>query len=188
MFIDKVIAGNREARQAFALRWTPKIRQVARKAFKLEGPEIDDAVQVSLIKIFDKLHTLDDLSKIDGWIYRVTLNTCRNLWREEKWDFRIAMPVLVDPHDNQEMAMINRELYESAIHFIMTLPAEQKIAMCLRLEQELDFAEIAKRMNCPYNTAKANYRHGVLKLRDHLRVLMGDVPQPISEQELSPRI
>ncbi|MBK9293136.1 MAG: hypothetical protein IPM57_01635 [Oligoflexia bacterium] len=35
----------------------------------------------------------------------------------------------------------------------------------MRVFEDLSFQEIAKIMDCPYDTAKANYRHAVLKLK-----------------------
>lgn len=51
---------------------------------------------------------------------------------------------------------------------IAKLSIKQSQAVQLRLLSNLSFGEIAKEMNCPYNTAKANYRHGLLNLREKL--------------------
>lgn len=45
------------------------------------------------------------------------------------------------------------------------LPLKQKTALVLRVYEDLSFNEIADIMECPYDTAKANYRHALLKLR-----------------------
>ena len=48
------------------------------------------------------------------------------------------------------------------------LPFKQKTALILRVYDDMSFAEIAEIMDCPYDTAKANYRHAILKLKDTL--------------------
>ena len=48
------------------------------------------------------------------------------------------------------------------------LPEKQRIALTLRVFEDLSFKEIAAIMECPYDTAKANYRHALLKLRERL--------------------
>ncbi|MNL64346.1 RNA polymerase sigma factor [compost metagenome] len=45
------------------------------------------------------------------------------------------------------------------------LPFKQRTALVLRVYEDLSFNEIANIMECPYDTAKANYRHALLKLR-----------------------
>ena len=46
------------------------------------------------------------------------------------------------------------------------LPFKQKTALVLRVYEDLSFSEIAEIMECPYDTAKANYRHALLKLKE----------------------
>jgi RNA polymerase sigma-70 factor (ECF subfamily) len=45
------------------------------------------------------------------------------------------------------------------------LPERQKLALNLRVFEEMSFKEVADVMGCPYDTAKANYRHALMKLR-----------------------
>ena len=45
-------------------------------------------------------------------------------------------------------------------------PERQRVAITLRVFEDLSFKEIAQIMSCPYDTAKANYRHALLKLRE----------------------
>lgn len=49
------------------------------------------------------------------------------------------------------------------------LPFKQKTALTLRIYEDLSFKEIADIMECPYDTAKANYRHALMKLREDLQ-------------------
>ena len=46
------------------------------------------------------------------------------------------------------------------------LPFKQKTALVLRVYEDMSFSEIAEVMECPYDTAKANYRHALLKLKE----------------------
>jgi hypothetical protein len=40
------------------------------------------------------------------------------------------------------------------------------LALQLRIFEDLSFKEISEIMDCPYDTAKANYRHGLMKLKN----------------------
>jgi hypothetical protein len=42
------------------------------------------------------------------------------------------------------------------------------MALNLRIFEDLSFKEIAHIMQCPYDTAKANYRHALLKLKERM--------------------
>jgi RNA polymerase sigma-70 factor (ECF subfamily) len=50
------------------------------------------------------------------------------------------------------------------------LPEKQKQAISLRVFDDLSFKEISEIMDCPYDTAKANYRHALLKLKSKLEI------------------
>jgi RNA polymerase sigma-70 factor (ECF subfamily) len=49
---------------------------------------------------------------------------------------------------------------------IVQLPPKQRIVVELRIVHEMPFAAIAKIAGCSEDSAKANYRHAVAKLRE----------------------
>ncbi|MCJ8276295.1 MAG: RNA polymerase subunit sigma-24, partial [Bdellovibrionales bacterium] len=51
---------------------------------------------------------------------------------------------------------------------IKLLPDKKRRALELRVYKDMSFKEVASDMNCPYDTAKANYRHGLLKIREQM--------------------
>ena len=60
------------------------------------------------------------------------------------------------------------------------------IRLNLRIFEDLSFKEIADIMNCPYDTAKANYRHALLKLKN--RMEENQLLKSWTEQEVIPTI
>jgi RNA polymerase sigma-70 factor (ECF subfamily) len=64
-----------------------------------------------------------------------------------------------------ERKMIYRDLQVLVAKELENLPERQRAALTLRIFEDLSFNEIAQIMECPYDTAKANYRHGLLKLK-----------------------
>ena len=51
---------------------------------------------------------------------------------------------------------------------IAGLPHIQAVTFQLRYVDELSFKDIAEILNCPYNTAKANFRHGWMRVKPYL--------------------
>jgi RNA polymerase sigma-70 factor, ECF subfamily len=72
----------------------------------------------------------------------------------------------VDP--GAEQGMLKVDIQKTIRMEIDKLPEKQRIALTLRIFEDLSFKEIAEIMKCPYDTAKANYRHALLKLRERL--------------------
>lgn len=66
-----------------------------------------------------------------------------------------------------EQTAIRKQTIAIVEKHVAQLPAKQSVAVTFRMHG-MKFGEIATRMGCPYNTAKANYRHGIMNLRKQL--------------------
>ncbi len=126
----------------------------------------EDIVQDSFIKAYEKLHSFEGRASFKSWLFQIAVNTARNRLRETKRDTtdidKVQVAVLAVAESNlvhsAVAAMIQQEVEQ--------LPFKQKTALVLRIYEDLSFKEIAEIMECPYDTAKANYRHALLKLKE----------------------
>ena len=64
-----------------------------------------------------------------------------------------------------EKKLVFKDLQNLVSEEIDKLPDRQQMALRLRIFEDMSFKEIAQIMDCPYDTAKANYRHALLKLK-----------------------
>ncbi|MCB0378217.1 MAG: sigma-70 family RNA polymerase sigma factor [Bdellovibrionales bacterium] len=132
----------------------------------------EDVVQESFLKAFEKLGSFQFRSAFKSWIYRITINTAKNRLRSRKpkTDLEnVVLEVKAQCEDN----VINRQLLEQIRQLIEELPEKQREAMELRVYEDKSFKEVARAMNCPYDTAKANYRHALLKIREEMEKAVG---------------
>jgi RNA polymerase sigma-70 factor (ECF subfamily) len=53
------------------------------------------------------------------------------------------------------------------------LPPRQKLAIELRIFEDMGFQEVADAMDCPFDTAKANFRHALMNLKKILEKAEG---------------
>ena len=127
---------------------------------------VEDVLQDTFIKAYKSLDRFEGRSSFKSWLYQIFMNTLKNSCRRKKWvsieNTTIAFDFTGDTSiQHKQMA----KLIEKAIQ---SLPPRQKIAVILRVYEDLSFEEIATVMKCPYDTAKANFRHGLLKLKSTL--------------------
>ena len=61
------------------------------------------------------------------------------------------------------------ELKDALRSLVDGLPEKQRQTLELRVFQDMSFKEVAELMDCPYDTAKANYRHAMLKLKEYFK-------------------
>ncbi len=128
----------------------------------------EDVVQDSFIKAFQKLQSFEGRSSFRGWMYQITMNTARNKLREGGKVSTGVDHLVIAVSGFAVEKLEEADLQEILQAEIEKLPERQRQALTLRIFDDLSFKEIADIMDCPYDTAKANYRHALLKIRQRL--------------------
>lgn len=128
----------------------------------------EDIVQESFIKSYRSVRSLKNRSSFRSWLYRIAINTARNELRLKREEPMEIDEKLLDPTSGADVAVAQTRVARILRAFVEELPRRQKQALCLRVYDDLSFREIAQIMSCPYDTAKANYRHAVLRLKEVL--------------------
>ncbi len=127
----------------------------------------EDIVQDTFVKAYRKLATFEGRSSFKSWLFQIAINTAKNKLRATRDTVNI---------DNVQISIgglttegIEREGLRTMIReFVDELPDKQKMALTLRVYDDLSFKEIAEIMECPYDTAKANYRHGLMSIKKNI--------------------
>ncbi len=129
-------------------------------------PLSEDIVQDSLIKSYFKINTFEGRSSFKNWLFKITINTLRNKIRKNSRHM-VSLESLhfIVENEVSEDNLYNKQVRDLIEHEVEKLPAKQKKALKLRVFKDMSFKEISDLMGCPYDTAKANYRHGLLKLK-----------------------
>lgn len=125
-----------------------------------------DVVQEAFIKAYEKLSLFEGRASFKSWLYQIAVNTARNKLRENRYDFSNIDDVNLSISATAEKALVHAAVSEIIQTEVDRLPFKQKTALVLRVYEDMSFAEIAEVMECPYDTAKANYRHALMKLKD----------------------
>ncbi len=142
------------------------MKTVVRMTRDLDAAE--DVVQDTFIKAYKRLNLFEGRSSFRSWLYQIALNTARNRFRKHSRESVGADHVEVAVEGEVEAKMIALDVRGILQAEIARLPDRQRTALSLRVFEDLSFKEIAEIMQCPYDTAKANYRHALLKLKERL--------------------
>jgi RNA polymerase sigma-70 factor (ECF subfamily) len=125
-----------------------------------------DVVQEAFIKAYEKLNMFEGRASFKSWLYQITVNTARNKLRENRYDFTDIDDVQLCVPAIAERSLVHAAVSDMIQLEVDRLPFKQKTALVLRIYEDMSFAEIAVVMQCPYDTAKANYRHALIKLKE----------------------
>lgn len=128
----------------------------------------EDIVHDSIIKAIMSRKDLRETSSLRAWLRSIVTNACHNYYRKNKKEFvELDSVQLTAPEIAEYDVLAERKIQLKKE--IERLPPKQKMAVYMRIYQGKSFKEIAEAMNAPYNTAKANYRHGLLVVRRRMR-------------------
>lgn len=104
------------------------------------------------------------------WLYRITLNLCRNRRRSRRPDlvFPERMPDPPDAAPGPEALAVREEERARLLLALGRLPVRLRAATVLKYGRDLSYGEIAELLGEPVGTVKANVHRGVARLRLHL--------------------
>ena len=168
--INRTRAGEREAFDSLVLKYQkPLYAMLYRMVSNHE--DAADLLQKTFIKAFIGLGAFEQRSSFKTWLYQIAINLAKNIYRDRSKFTSVPIDDVVLKKDPRTLDMLiqkeNQLLLRQALK---ELPDKQRMTVMLRVQENMKFDEIAEIMHCSLGTAKANYHHGVQKLK----FLMGD--------------
>ena len=175
--VTRAQSGDQESFNQLVSRWE---RPIYALAYRTLGREDDarDVVQDAFLRAYRGLRSFKGEAKFSSWLYRITLNLCRDWIRRERRAPVVQVPEGVDPVDladaqaspaeSVEDLVARREMTEAVTRAMSELPEEQRAAILLKEYHGLTFQEIADQLNCPLSTVKTRLYQGLSVLRRRL--------------------
>ncbi len=168
--VEDVKAGNRRAFSELVQRHQRALLRLSLR-FLRDLALAEDIVQETFIKAYEKIHSFEGRSSFKSWLFQIAVNTAKNRLRSLTHEHVSIDDVNLGVDPGAENDLVRMSLSQMIRLEVSKLPERQRIALTLRIYEDLSFREIAQIMGCPYDTAKANYRHGLLRLRERLEAL-----------------
>jgi RNA polymerase sigma-70 factor, ECF subfamily len=175
--VARATAGDLDAFNQLVHRWE---RPIFALAYRTLGREEDarDVVQEAFLRAYRGLRGFKGQAKFSSWLYRITLNLCRDWMRRERRAPIVQVPEGTDPVDladahafpgeSVEDLVARREMSAAVAKAMAELPEEQRTAIMLKEYQGLTFQEIADLLDCPLSTVKTRLYQGLSVLRRRL--------------------
>jgi len=129
---------------------------------------VDDISQDVFISIFHKLGDFRFESKFTTWLYRITVNKCRDYLRKKKVR-SIFVPIKDSEyqlttktnHENLDIPHLVRKSIEK-------LPDKLKVPLILRDIDGFSYKEIADKLDCEVGTVKSR----IFRARESLKIIL----------------
>jgi RNA polymerase sigma-70 factor (ECF subfamily) len=180
--------GDLDSFNQLVLRWERPIYALAYRVIGREE-EARDVAQETFLRAFRALKGFKGQAKFSSWLYRITLNLCRDWMRRERRTPVSQAPEGIDiielageatPAESIEALVGRKQLGLAVSKAMALLPEEQRTAIILKEYHGLTFQEIADLLDCPLSTVKTRLYQGLSVVRKQLKNagVSGDALRP----------
>jgi len=182
--IDKIRLGDRNAFASLVLKYEVKVRGYCYNIL-LNSQDAEDAAQEIFIKAFRSLDSFRGDSAFRTWLYRISLNHCRDFLRKKKRKPTQSLDNLIEEQGDKIQALLtssssaeksveNRQLINK---LFASLPEQYQEVLVLREVQGCSYQEISDVLDCSLDAVKARIRRARVEIISHCRHLLaeGDV-------------
>jgi RNA polymerase sigma-70 factor (ECF subfamily) len=164
--VQRAQRGDRDAYEQLARAAAPRLFLVASRV--LRNPDAaEDAVQETLVSIWQDLGTLRDPARFDGWAYRMVVHACR---RQDRRRRRLGVAIVdlsegvAEAHSDLDVMELRDELRQA----FDRLSHDHRVVVVLHHLAGLPLGEIAEILDIPYGTVGSRLHHAMHALRASL--------------------
>ena len=136
--------------------------------------EAEDLTQETFLRAHQRLELLKDSNAAKAWLYRIATNVCYDRFRQveyksEELDVELEMGEPEDAKSSGLEQVIDQAEMSDCIHkYIARLSDDHCLVILLHDLHGMGFAEIAKRLNCSFDTVKIRHFRARQKLKTSL--------------------
>ncbi len=169
--VTRALAGDAAAFEEIVRRHERRVYGVARRL--LGRPEdAEDAAQEAFLRLYRALGKLDPTRPLAPYLYRITVNACRDLGRHRRRSGAVSLeevPAAAEPAapgtDPAEATRLAEERRIAAAA-LMALPERQRAALVLRDVQGLTTGEVARVLGTTEVTVRTQISRARLKVNE----------------------
>lgn len=164
--IREVLSGKIESFQKLEKRYKRIIAALIRKMVRNED-DVDDLTQETFIKAYNSLSSFHFGYSFSAWIYRIASNSCIDFLRKKRFTtISLSQPIGNDDddlffeiEDNSyvpDRDVLSSERRKALDEAMNSLPENYREIIRLRHEEEMDYCQIAVKLDLPLGTVKAH--------------------------------
>lgn len=132
----------------------------------------EDAMQDTLVKIYEKYHTFNKTSSEKTWIMRIAINTCKN-YLKTNWLRRVVIGIEKTEETGEkdlapEETILEKEQEQMLLKNILKLKNKYKDVILLYYYQEMKIREIAEVLEISEASVSMRLQRGRIALKDIL--------------------
>jgi RNA polymerase sigma-70 factor, ECF subfamily len=181
--------GDESAFEEIMRRYSPRVFRVASRFFR-ERSHVEDAAQEVFLKAFTELDSFEGRGSMEGWLTRITTNTCLNILRSAKRRPELTSAELTEDETNwldDKMANLATEQYHSsersvvasdlAERVLQTLSPDDRLVLTMMDGEDASIKEMAAMTGWSESNVKVKAFRARRKMREALEKLLTRKPR-----------
>lgn len=166
--IERYLEGDTTAVDELVIKYQKQIYALIYRMTK-DIEDAKDLTQKTFIKALNGIKGFKKKSSFKTWLYQIAINTSINHLRQNKHKKTELEDSLAEDNKGALTTIIEDEKRGLIKKAMDKLPERQRLAIVLRVYEELSCSETAKAMGCSEGAVKAHYHNGVKKLKENLK-------------------
>ncbi len=159
-----------DAFQEIIQKYAGKVYNTCRRL--IAGYDAEDVSQEVFIKIYKNMNKFKGNSNISTWIYKITVNTCREYWRKNSRHVKMLelKEDIIEQDSNIDDGIINKEIKKYISEALLSMDMNKRAVVVLRDINGLSYEEISKILGIPIGTVKSRIARG----REYIKKFLED--------------
>ena len=177
--------GDESAFEEIMRRYSPRVFRFASRFFR-QRSLVEEAAQEVFLKAFTELGSYEGRGSMEGWLTRITTNTCLNLLRgtkrrpeltvsdltedETTWLDNNLVEAAVERHQSNERSVVAADLADRVLH---TLSPEDQLVLSLMDGEEASVKDVVKMTGWSESKVKVQAFRARRRMREAVEKLLG---------------
>lgn len=165
-------------------RYSPRVFSFASRFFR-QRSQVEDAAQEVFLKAFTELGSFEGRGSMEGWLTRITTNTCLNILRslkrrpelrssdlnedEQEWLDNKMARLAGERHRSDEHGLVAADLAEKVL---TTLPTEDQMVLTMIDGEEATVKEVVEATGWSESKVKVKAFRARKKMREAIEKLL----------------
>jgi len=176
--IERAAAGDNAAFEQIMIHSQQRVMAMS---WRMLGNEADarDASQEVFLRVYKYLKRYDQNQDFFAWLYRITVNVCRDVLKKRTQQADRIVPIESDAdgaaldvacsQDNAEQILLSRQRHELIAQAIATLPHKERASILLRDVEGFSTEAVAEILRSSATTVRSQISSARKKIRDYCR-------------------
>src|SRR4051794_36730773 len=162
--IERAVAGDNSAFEQIMIHAQQRVMAMS---WRMLGNEADarDATQEVFLRIYKYLRRYDQNQDFFAWVYRITVNVCRDILRKRRQHDARMVPIdapddergreIPTANDDVELSLLAKQQREMIAQAIATLPHKERASVLLRDVEGFSTAAVAEMLRSSATTVRS---------------------------------